>query len=721
MGQDESKRASEEARDEKIPFDEAIAKFSDVELGEIGRSFSEIYEKGGDDESGRIRNREDFAKHFHLPVVLGDRLFEAFDRDRTGSLTFREFAAGLSVCLKGSLAEKRALLFTMFNLNEDDEGVSPQELATLLNSTLKSAYTILNCASDSTMLSPSLQVAVEQIVKEAFEECDISKNGKLLPVEFEYWLSRNSHLVDSIFGRVCPEILAQQEQNRQKSSETSGEDSLLVAEKPATTTDGDSLIISEDHFRTPKNSPAAAPRLSMEKEEMPKRDLTVIGSPTQQQDLDPENSHCYWPPSENTKQLLNAYLSGGISSLDSQYLTSPGISIEGPYPDPISELLKKYGMDVDALRRQMMSSYSVVPDSKGFQTLVAGGHYRAALDLTGKFLAANGQGMEGRDLIRALHTHKTLQVWFCRFALLCKLKMFNVAHTELEAFHDFDQPDLYFEYHPDIYPEKKGSLVPFSFRLLAAELPQYLGKQQEALDKLYRLLDACKKVLGNLSGGLAEDGSDWTIAHPGKDEREVLLALWNQRKIQVLFSIGNCFVNLKEYRLAVLTFESLVDAENVNKVALLSGIGRLRLQLGDIEGGKLTFDKAEQLLAASSANERDIVIQTNRAFVCVALGQYDKASVYFRGVTKLDSSSASAVNNLAVCLLYQGRLKEALTVLEEMIWKNPDDLHESILFNLCTAYELESSKTTQRKKSMLELAAKYCTDAVNAECLKLGQ
>ena len=149
--------------------------------------------------------------------------------------------------------------------------------------------------------------------------------------EFEYWLSRNSHLVDSIFGRVCPEILAQQEQNRQKSSETSGEDSLLVAEKPATTTDGDSLIISEDHFRTPKNSPAVAPRLSMEKEEMPKRDLTVIGSPTQQQDLDPENSHCYWPPSENTKQLLNAYLSGGISSLDSQYLTSPGISIEGPY------------------------------------------------------------------------------------------------------------------------------------------------------------------------------------------------------------------------------------------------------------------------------------------------------------------------------------------------------------------------------------------------------
>ena len=84
MGQDESKRASEEARDEKIPFDEAIAKFSDVELGEIGRSFNEIYEKGGDDESGRIRNREDFAKHFHLPVVLADRLFEAFDRDRVG-------------------------------------------------------------------------------------------------------------------------------------------------------------------------------------------------------------------------------------------------------------------------------------------------------------------------------------------------------------------------------------------------------------------------------------------------------------------------------------------------------------------------------------------------------------------------------------------------------------------------------------------------------------
>jgi len=39
-----------------------------------------------------------------------------------------------------------------------------------------------------------------------------------------------------------------------------------------------------------------------------------------------------------------------------------------------------------------------------------------------------------------------------------------------------------------------GSMVPFAFRLLLAELPQYLTKHQEALNRLHVLLATVRKV-----------------------------------------------------------------------------------------------------------------------------------------------------------------------------------------------------------------------------------
>ena len=35
--------------------------------------------------------------------------------------------------------------------------------------------------------------------------------------------------------------------------------------------------------------------------------------------------------------------------------------------------------------------------------------------------------------------------------------MYSTAEAELEAFGNFDQPDLYYEYYPDTYPGRKGA------------------------------------------------------------------------------------------------------------------------------------------------------------------------------------------------------------------------------------------------------------------------
>ena len=52
------------------------------------------------------------------------------------------------------------------------------------------------------------------------------------------------------------------------------------------------------------------------------------------------------------------------------------------------------------------------------------------------------------------------------------------------------------------------------------------------------------------------------------------------------------------------------------------------------------------------------------------------------------------LNNLAVCLVYAGRLQEAVSLLEGAVSQAP---HESLVLNLATMYELVSSNITASK------------------------
>lgn len=48
-----------------------------------------------------------------------------------------------------------------------------------------------------------------------------------------------------------------------------------------------------------------------------------------------------------------------------------------------------------------------------------------------------------------------------------------------------------------------GSMVPFSMRILHAELPQYLGNPQESLDRLHNMKIICTKVTASLCTDLS--------------------------------------------------------------------------------------------------------------------------------------------------------------------------------------------------------------------------
>lgn len=87
----------------------------------------------------------------------------------------------------------------------------------------------------------------------------------------------------------------------------------------------------------------------------------------------------------------------------------------------------------------------------------------------------------------------------------------------------------------------------------------------------------------------------------------------------------------------------------------------------------------------------------------------------------LTPARPQANNNAAVCLLYLGRLKDSLRQLEALVRQEPGrHLHESVLFNLSTMYELESSRSPQKKQALLEAVAGREGDSFNTQCLKLA-
>lgn len=75
---------------------------------------------------------------------------------------------------------------------------------------------------------------------------------------------------------------------------------------------------------------------------------------------------------------------------------------------------------------------------------------------------------------------------------------------------------------------------------------------------------------------------------------------------------------------------------------------------------------------------------------------------------------------MAVCHLYLGRLREALSILENALTSNPTQgLHEALLLNMSTLIEFESSHCNQKKIGLLKMLARYKGDGVSVGCLKL--
>lgn len=108
--------------------------------------------------------------------------------------------------------------------------------------------------------------------------------------------------------------------------------------------------------------------------------------------------------------------------------------------------------------------------------------------------------------------------------------------------------------------------------------------------------------------------------------------------------------------------------------------------------------------------------------IAVAQNDYREAYSFFQKSLAIDPTNALVLNNVGVCLLYLGKQKDAIGIFERAITANEQkNLSESLILNLCTLYELESSNDVSKKLALLKQLNRHSTELnINIEyCLKL--
>ncbi|KAI9301132.1 hypothetical protein BJ944DRAFT_153714, partial [Cunninghamella echinulata] len=272
------------------------------------------------------------------------------------------------------------------------------------------------------------------------------------------------------------------------------------------------------------------------------------------------------------------------------------------------------------------------------------------------------------------------QLWYIRLLALYQLGLYQLASAEFEKMGDFQQ----LQYH---------HCMPFEMRVLWAILPIKLQHHLITLERLSLLAIQCQK-----------NSQD------------------HHREIQVYMILVTQFIQINDYHSASKLLSTIFDkvsssstSDNGVKIDLLSSLGRLYLQLGDLDSAEKMYTQIESL--QDTLEEKQHVLQEtikmNRAYLFIGKGEWTKAKEILEQVIQQNNENLVVTNNLAVCHVYLGDLSNALSLLDKMIQQNPTSAGtcEVTLMNLCTLYDLRYEASGHFKIQLMKQISRWVGDS----------
>ncbi|OWZ14460.1 hypothetical protein PHMEG_00012067 [Phytophthora megakarya] len=283
--------------------------------------------------------------------------------------------------------------------------------------------------------------------------------------------------------------------------------------------------------------------------------------------------------------------------------------------------------------------------------------------------------------------------------------------------------------------------VPIRLLLLKALLSKCQGKPVNHEKQLFQLIMRIRSAIQQ----------NESMARLGVEPRSA--AQW-LRIVQ--FALANHLVHQQKFMLA-LRICSQIDVqylEEQDKVVVLSRVGRIRLQMGDLSAAEKLFEAARyhttryhtSQLKANSDTIAEVIAELearlllNDGLLFFAQNKLQEALSAFDSILYLQNTQApttensdadlfieedivcSAVNNYAICALYCCDVKGAVAALERMIRSNPRRfLNGVVVFNLSSLYDLQFDNATSksRKEMMKKIAHLYDLEHVDPAAYRI--
>ncbi|CAL1715088.1 unnamed protein product [Somion occarium] len=415
-----------------------------------------------------------------------------------------------------------------------------------------------------------------------------------------------------------------------------------------------------------------------------------------------------------------------------------------PNTDPLSTLLNKY---IPPEKRPYRDLSGDNPQRHDFHTLVMTNNWRAIAKMA-------------RDRIVASDPSEVsviLNLWYIRLASLARLRLFSQTTAECNnLFNALQSTTLSpsasntqipgsrsapptpaaagFQtqtqaYADNMYDYIRTHLLPFELLVLKARTKYWAGDHMGYLDELRALLGWCKSMsrracTGSISRSFGSVKPGKPKSKAKRDEQAV--SMWKERGARLILIMASQLIEIKDYTAAVHLLNSL--ASSSHPVPHLEAIIlRTHLQSGLVP---LAEGHLHSILSADSTLSPDELKLTCESLAKSAEGQWEEVETQLRtfvdkeklkGSANVDKSYFVAVNNLSVAMLSQGKLKEAIQVLEDALHQSPSTIvtAEPFLFNLSTLYELRSNTAADKKRDLLIEVGKWAGDGVRTSCLKM--
>ncbi|OMO56008.1 Tetratricopeptide-like helical [Corchorus capsularis] len=355
----------------------------------------------------------------------------------------------------------------------------------------------------------------------------------------------------------------------------------------------------------------------------------------------------------------------------------------------------------DPLTNQFGSLNDLSHELASLQELATRGSWRSILDKVSRARALNLLSKPHDQLIYLSYN----------VLALSKLRRFTEASTELDSLHDFNSHHYQYESYPELYPNRSGSMVPFSLRFIHAQLPIKLGNRQEGLDRFYLLLNFIRQ----------------RIEDKGSHNLEESVKVWKKRENFVLNCLIGHHLGAKEFNVCLDLIKDLINRGYLDPV-LVSKLGYIQMQVGDLEGAKGSFQRVETMLSERKNDEYSFLsevefknlVNRNKALVYLVGKDYVSAVREYEECIERDHSDVVALNNKALCLMYLRDLSDSIKVLENALERVPTvALNETLVINLCSMYELAYVNHSEIKRTLSNWIARVAPDDFDASCTRV--